>query len=128
MIYLNRDKEAKALKETDGLKSRKKNRLWRIYKYNDKTSTKDRWQTQQLLKRIFSGKLPTRREYLGIVRNRLGGASKVPCFNEGNHRHLLLKTTKCHPHRRRAGGRRRGAAERDDDQLAHLRRQPRAWV
>jgi len=36
MIYLNRDKKTKALKETDGLKSRKKNQLWRIYKYNDK--------------------------------------------------------------------------------------------
>ena len=36
MIMLNRDKETKKLKETDGLKSRAKNQLWRIFKHNDK--------------------------------------------------------------------------------------------
>ena len=36
MIMLNRDKETKKLKETNGLKSRAKNQLWRIFKHNDK--------------------------------------------------------------------------------------------
>ena len=36
MAHLNRDKKTKELKETDGLKSRAKNQLWRIYKCNDK--------------------------------------------------------------------------------------------
>jgi len=33
---LNRDKETKKLKETNGLKSKAKNQLWRIFKHNDK--------------------------------------------------------------------------------------------
>lgn len=36
MIYLNRDKDTKELKETDGLKSKKTNQLWRIYELNKK--------------------------------------------------------------------------------------------
>ena len=36
MIFINRDKETKKLKETDGLKSREKSQLWRIFKYNKK--------------------------------------------------------------------------------------------
>ena len=36
MIYLNRNKDTKELKPTDGLKSRKPNQKWRIYELNDK--------------------------------------------------------------------------------------------
>ena len=36
MIFINRDKETKKLKETDGLKSREKSQLWRIFKFNKK--------------------------------------------------------------------------------------------
>ena len=36
MIYLNRDKETKELKETEGFKSKKANQLWRIYELNKK--------------------------------------------------------------------------------------------
>lgn len=36
MPRLSRDKKTKKLKETNGLKSREKNQLWRIYKYNNK--------------------------------------------------------------------------------------------
>ena len=36
MIFINRDKETKSPKETDGLKSREKSQLWRIFKFNKK--------------------------------------------------------------------------------------------
>ena len=36
MIYLNRDRETKEFKETNGLKSREKRQLWRIYELNKK--------------------------------------------------------------------------------------------
>ena len=41
MIFINRDKETKKLKETDGLKSREKSQLWRIFKYNKKKNHLD---------------------------------------------------------------------------------------
>ena len=36
MIFINRDKETKNPKETNGLKSRNKSQLWRIYELNKK--------------------------------------------------------------------------------------------